>query len=128
MTLYYLQNVRYLNLSHNNISKFEDGWHHTWLRLRWLGLSYNNFSGPLETESLNFIKYDNNNFWIDLSNNNFTRVVISNLFAGDISEQTSVQIDLRQNPFLGSPSKTTLSGNFNSDNDTSTPLLNTCLN
>lgn len=95
--------MRYLNLSHNNISKFEDGWHHTWLRLRWLGLSYNNFSGPLETESLNFIKYDNNNFWIDLSNNNITQVVISNV-SGAIFEQTSVQIDLRQNP-LGMPLK-----------------------
>ena len=89
--------MRFLNLSHNNISKFEAGWHYTWLRLRWLGLSHNNFSGPLETESLNFIKYDNTNFWIDLSNNNFNRVVISE---EENIEQNIVKINLHHNPII----------------------------
>ena len=89
--------MRFLNLSHNNISKFEAGWHYTWLRLRWLGLSHNNFSGPLEIESLNFIKYDNINFRIDLSYNNFNRVVTSE--EANI-ELNFVKIDLYQNPII----------------------------
>lgn len=90
--------MRFLNLSHNRISKFEAGWQYTWLRLKWLILSHNNFSGPLETDSLNFIKYDNTNFWIDLSNNNFNRVVISEEFC--IITQNFVKINLHHNPII----------------------------
>ena len=92
--------MRFLNLSHNNISKFEDGWHYTWLRLRWLGLSHNNFAGQLETDSLNFIKYDNTDFWIDLSHNNFSRVVISDVFETITIELNVVKIDLHHNPIV----------------------------
>ena len=95
--------MRFLNLSHNYISKFEDGWHYTWLRLRWLGLSHNNLAGSLETDSLNFIKYDNTDFWIDLSHNNFNRVVISDVFeekTAIIFELNVVKIDLHHNPIV----------------------------
>ena len=82
------------------MSKFEDGWRYTWLRLRWLDLSHNNFSGQLETDSLNFIKYDNSDFWIDLSHNNFNRVVISDMFQEETIELNVVKIALHHNPIV----------------------------
>ena len=64
-----------LNLSHNLLTRFEAEWKYNWLGLQVLDLSYNQFSGRINSSELNFLKFDPWKFYVNLSHNKIEQIV-----------------------------------------------------
>ena len=90
------EEVRTLNLSHNRLSKFENGWKYNWLGLENLDLSNNLFKGDLNTRELHFLKHNQENFTIDISNNLVERIIFKQ--ERKSYKETNLRLILTGNP------------------------------
>ena len=89
-----------LNLSYNQISRFEVGWRINWLGLETLDLSFNNFSGNLGSSSLNFLKHNPGEFKINLTENYIVNITIDKKLQEEKIEENFVKIDVSNNPIV----------------------------
>ena len=89
-----------LNLSYNQISRFEVGWRINWLGLETLDLSFNNFSGNLGSSSLNFLKHNPEEFKINLTENYIVNITIDKKLQQEKIDENYVEIDVSNNPIV----------------------------
>ena len=80
------------------MTRFEDAWHYNWLGLELLDLSYNEFSGNISTSQLNFIKFDQSKFFVNLSHNYIEDIPVDVVLEEEMIEENHVNIDIEGNP------------------------------
>ena len=90
--------MKVLNLSQNRLTRFEAEWQYNWLGLEVLDLSYNQFSGRINSSELNFIKFDPGKFYVNLSHNNIEQIVADDVLPREHIQENLVSINIAGNP------------------------------